>query len=152
MLSNKLEMNVEKTEVLLVTPKRVAKSEALPEFMNVNHTYVKFCPSLRNLRVTLDSTLSIHQKVLNICRGAFLELQCINSICNFPANDAIKTQVCSLILLCTDYCNSLLAGLPQYHLKKIQYVQNAAAKMIFQAPKSDHFSPLLQKLHWLPIH
>ena len=50
-----------------------------------------------------------------------------------------------------DYCNSLLAGLPQCHLKKIQYVQNAAARLIFRAPKSDHVSSLLQKLHWLPI-
>ena len=39
-----------------------------------------------------------------------------------------------------------------YHfLKKIQYEQNAAAQMIFRAPKSDHVSPLLRKLHWLPI-
>ena len=39
--------------------------------------------------------------------------------------------VCSLVLSRIDYCNSLLAGLPQCFLKKIQYVQNAAAKMIF---------------------
>ena len=119
-------MNEDKTEVLLVTPKRVAKSEPLPEFMNINSTCVKFCPSLRNLRVTLDSTFSLHQHVLNICRSAFLELRCINSICNFLSTDAVKTFVCSLVLSRIDYCNSLLAGLPQCLLKKIQYVQNAA--------------------------
>ena len=126
-------------------------SEPLPEFMNINGTCVKFCPSLRNLGVTLDSTLSLHQHVLNICRSAFLELRRINSIHNFLSTDAVKTLVCSLVLSRIDYCNSLLAGLPQCLLKKIQYVQNAAAKMIFRAPKSDHVSPLLQKLHWLPI-
>ena len=45
--------------------------------------------------------------------------------------------------------NILLAGLPQCLIKTILYVPNAAAKMIFRAPKSDHVSPLLQKLHWL---
>ena len=83
MLSNKLQMNEDKTEVLLVTPKRVVKSEPFPEFLNINGTSVKFCPSLRNLRVILDSTLSLHQHVLNVCRGAFLELRRINSIRNF---------------------------------------------------------------------
>ena len=78
MLSNKLQMNEDKTEVLLVTPKRVAKSEPLPEFMNINGICVKFCLSIRNLGVTLDSTLSLHQHVLNICKSAFLELRRIN--------------------------------------------------------------------------
>ena len=67
MLSHKLQMNEDKTEILLVTPKRVAKSELFPEFMNINGTSVKFCPSIRNLGVALDSTLSLHQHVLNIC-------------------------------------------------------------------------------------
>ena len=73
------------------------------------------------------------------------------SIPNFLTTGAVKTLICSLVLSCIDYCNSLLAGLPQCLLKKIQYVQNAATKMIFQAPKSDHVLPLLRKLHWLPI-
>ena len=151
MLSNKLQMNEDKTEVLLITPKRVAKSEQLPVSMNINGTSVTFCPSLRNLGVTLDSTLSLHQHILNVCRGAFLELRRIHSIRGFLTTDAVKTLVCSLVLSRIDYCNSLLAGLPQCHLQKIQYVQNAAARLIFRAPKSDHVSPLLQKLHWLPI-
>ena len=112
MLSNKLQMNEDKTLVLLVTPKRVAKSEPLPEFMNINSTCVKFFPSLRNLGVLLDSTLSLHQHVLNICRSAFFELRRINSIRNFLSTDAVKTLVCSLVLSRIDYCNSLLSVSP----------------------------------------
>ena len=92
------------------------------------------------------TALSHH--ILNVSRGAFLELRRIR---NFLTIDAIKTLVCSPVLPRIDYCNSLLAGLPQCLLKKIQYVQNAAAKIIFWAPKADHVSSLLQKLHWLPI-
>ena len=58
MLSNKPQMNEDKTEVLLVTAKRVVKSEPFPEFMNINGTSVKFCPSFQNLGVTLDTTLT----------------------------------------------------------------------------------------------
>ena len=42
MLSNKLQMNEDKTEVLLFIHKRVVKSEPLPEFININGTSVKF--------------------------------------------------------------------------------------------------------------
>ena len=80
LLSNKPQMNKDKTVVLLVTPKRVVKSEPFPEFTNTNGTSGKFCSSLGNLGVSLDSTLSQHQHVLNVCRGAFLELRRINAI------------------------------------------------------------------------
>ena len=134
MLSNKLQMNKDNTVVLLVTPKRVVKSEPFPEFMYINGTSVKFCPSLRNLGVTLESPLS-HQHVLNICRSAFLELRRINSIRNFLSTDAVKTLVCSLFLSRIDYCNSLLAGLPQCLRKKIQSVQKCCSKDDFSSTK-----------------
>ena len=50
-----------------------------------------------------------------------------------------------------DYCNSLLVGLPQYLIKRLQGVQNAAARSILRTPRSEHISPLLQNLHWLPV-
>ena len=90
MTSNKLQVNEDKTEVLLVTAKRV-NLQHLPEFVNINDTCVKFSPSVRNLGVTLDSTLSLHQHVMNVCRVAYLELRRINSIRNLLSIDAVKT-------------------------------------------------------------
>ena len=120
--------------------------------MNINGTCVKFSPSVRNLGITLDSTLSLHQHVMNVCRVAYLELKHINSIQNLLSVDAIKTLVCSLVLPHLDYCNYLLVGFPQYLIKRFQRVQNAAARSILRTPRSEHISPLLQKLHWLPVN
>ena len=50
-----------------------------------------------------------------------------------------------------DYCNSLLYGLPDCLISKLQRVQNAAARLIYKAPRFCHISPILQELHWLPI-
>ena len=50
-----------------------------------------------------------------------------------------------------DYCNSLLYGLPQAQIDKIQRVQNAAARLIFKQPKFSHITPVLYQLHRLPI-
>jgi hypothetical protein len=50
-----------------------------------------------------------------------------------------------------DYCNSLLYGIPSSQLKKLQFVQNAAARLITKTKKFDHITPALHELHWLPI-
>ena len=92
--------------------------QILPDFMNINGTCVKFSPSVRNLGVTLDSTLSLHHHVINVCRVAYLGLRRINSIRNLLSIDAVKTLACSLVLSRLDYCNSLLVGLPQYLIKR----------------------------------
>ena len=72
MMSNKLEMNEDKTEVtvlLLVTAKQLVNLQHLPEFMNINGTCVTFSPSIRNLDITLNSTLSLHQHIMNVSVG-----------------------------------------------------------------------------------
>ena len=71
-------MNEDKTEVLLVTVKQIVNLQHHPKFMNINGTCVKFRPSVWNFGVTLDSTLSLHQHVMNVCRVAYLELRRIN--------------------------------------------------------------------------
>ena len=50
-----------------------------------------------------------------------------------------------------DYCNSLYLGLPDYQIQKIQRVLNAAARLVYNAGKYCHITPLLFKLHRLPI-
>ena len=64
----------------------------------------------------------------------------------------VKTLVCSLVLSRLDYCNSLLVGLPQYLIKRLQGVKNVAARSILRTPRSEHISSLLQNRHWLPVN
>ena len=38
------------------------------------------------------------------------------------------------------------------NIEKLQLLQNHAARLIFGAKKREHITPLLMKLHWLPIY
>jgi len=48
-------------------------------------------------------------------------------------------------------CNSLLYGIGDGLLMKLQTVQNAAARVVTGTKKFDHITPALRQLHWLPV-
>ena len=48
--------------------------------------------------------------------------------------------------------NGLWVGLPHQTLPRIQVAQNSAARLLSQTNKYDHITPVLHKLHWLPVH
>ena len=50
-----------------------------------------------------------------------------------------------------DHCHSLLFGLPDCQLNKLQRVLNAAARLIHIAPKCCHVIAILVELHCLPV-
>ena len=150
MFHNKLQMNDDKTEAILFARKGLA-TEHLPKSIKIDDTAINFVPMLRDLGVTLDSSLSFNQHVMNTCRSAFLELRRIGLIRKYLTVDAAKTIVCSLVLSRLDYCNSILSGSPKCLIQKLQRVQNTAARITLRMPRTEHTTPLLRMLHWLPI-
>ena len=50
-----------------------------------------------------------------------------------------------------NYCNTVLHGAPTYTIRKLQRVQNNAARIVLQARTRFHATPLLNTLHRLPV-
>jgi len=57
----------------------------------------------------------------------------------------------SLYNMDEDSSNSLLAGVSIQLLQRLQVVQNAAARLVTGARRSEHMTPVLRDLHWLPV-
>ena len=100
----------------------------------------------------------LHQKRSTVVHGrpfpgksAYLELRRISSIRHVLTVDATKILVTSLVLSRLDYGNSLLPGIPQQLIDKLQKVQNCSARPIFKSSKCTHVLSLLAKMHWLLI-
>jgi len=65
-----------------------------------------------------------------------------------------KTLVQAFISSRLHYCNSVLYGVTDNLLQRLQSVvsvQNAAARLITRTGRREHISPVLQELNWLPV-
>ena len=151
MTDNKLKLNEDKSELILITPPSLQNHPSLPTTITLIDSPITLSHSARNLGVTLDQTLTFQQHVSNVCRTCFLELRRISSIRHLLSEDTTKALVCAFVLSRLDYCNALLSGSPSHLINKLQKVQNHAARLIFRSSKYDHVSPLLRSLHWLPV-
>ena len=58
--------------------------------------------------------------------------------------------VVAFVLSRIDYCNAVLAALPQSTIEPLQRAQNAAARLVFGLRSHGHITPALAQLDWLP--
>ena len=65
-------------------------------------------------------------------------------------SDAVKV-IHALVSSRIDYCNAVLAGLPNSSISRLQRVQNNAACVLARVRKYDHITPILRQYHWLPV-
>ena len=79
MLSNKLKLNDEKTEAMLVGS-RQAINLTDAESIQIGGKNILLNPHVKNLGVFLDNTLSMEQRISHLCRSAYLALRQIASI------------------------------------------------------------------------
>ena len=117
----------------------------------VGHTAILPSSEVRNLGGWLDNQLKIVTQINQTCKAAFFHILNIRKIKKFLSFDTVQTLVNALGISRLDYCNSILFGLPNTDLQKLQRVQNTAARLICNMNKFDHITPILVKLHWLPV-
>ena len=95
----------------------------------------------------IDRELSLAAHVTAVCRSGYNQLRQLRSVVRSLSVNATKTLDQAFISCRLDYCNSLLYGVSDGLLQRLQSVQNAAARLVTGACRSDHITPVLRQLH-----
>ena len=150
MLINRLKLNKDKTELLVISAKHLPRP-TLQEISVINET---ICSSqkARNIGVIFDHHFRFNEHIASICKSSFYHLHNISNIRKYLSSTTTEILVHAFVSSKLDNCNSLLYGLPNCLLKKLQHVQNAAARLITLSRKHEHITPILFNLHWLPVN
>ena len=148
MTSNKLMLNSDKTEFLLFNachcPRPLLSITVGRDVKHASH-------ASKNIGVWFDEFISMDKQVKAVCKSAFFNLCNIAKVRKYLSFTHCKIWIHAFITSKLDYCNSLLSGLRQDHINKLQLVQNSAAHILTGTRKHEHISPILRSLHWLPI-
>ena len=134
---NKLKLNDSKTELLHVKS-RFARNVSSVD-INIGDTTVSPCLSMRS-------------HINSVCRSVSFAISKIGKIRRYLDQASAEKLVHSFISSRLDNCNSILFALHDKELNKLQRIQNMATRIITLSKKLDHITPVMYKLHWLPIH
>ncbi|KAF7244380.1 putative RNA-directed DNA polymerase from transposon BS [Varanus komodoensis] len=148
MRANKLKLNPDKTEVLLVGGSGFGEGELN---LVLNGVALPLRDKVRSLGVLLDPELSLEAQVTAVARSAFLQLWLIHQLCPYLEYNCLVTVTHALVTSRLDFCNTLYVGLPLKTVRILQLVQNRAVRLLTGTGHYVHMTPVLRQLHWLPI-
>ncbi len=99
----------------------------------------------------LETELSFSSHTKAVTKSAYYHLNNIARIRCFVSSQDLEKLVNAFITSRVDYYIGLLTGLPKKTIRQLQLIQNTAARILTRTRKSEHITPVLRSLHWLPV-
>jgi len=148
MATNLVQLNETKTEIIILG--RTASSQTLVDQLGPWKRYPK--EQVKNLGVIFDSSITFDRQIRTVVRNCFFYLRAIAKLKPILSASNLEKVLHAYIFSRLDYCSALYVGTCQTHIARLQLVQNAAARLLMNGRKTDHVTPFLSFLGWLPIH
>ena len=151
MQTNRLQLNTNKTELLWCTTTR--RQCQLPRSaLRIGTDVIIPSAVVRDLRIYIDSDLSMQSHVQQTVSGCFAVLRQLRSIWRSVPSSVFQTLVVAFVLTRLDYGNATLAGLPAILLDRLQSVLSASVQSIAVLCHSAHITDTVASFHWLRVH
>lgn len=118
-----LKLNQNKTQLLIIHPHKVKNIE---NDININGQQIKVSKSAKSLGVILYSKMDLKVHITAMCKKSFYHLHLIakeNCLDQIKLQSAVEAYVLSHL----GFCSTVLYGLPQSALNRVQRVINNAA-------------------------
>ena len=148
--TNRLLLNDTKTKVAHMTS-CFSKDVTPIQFVTIRQSAVDDDDEARNPGVVADKNILLTTHVNNLCRSAYLTLHKIGLIHKYIDNITAERLVHVFVISCLDANNSLLYGLPDCTLAKLQRLQNSVLCSVTRARRDCDIDSLCRELHWLLI-
>ena len=84
-------------------------------------------------------------------RACFYHIRDLRRIRKSLSSDLAKQIAVALVSSKFDYCNSLFYNIQEKDIARLQRVQNCLARVVTKAPRFSRSTPILKRLHWLPV-
>ena len=146
----RLKMNTAKTEFIYFGNQRQL-DKCRADTIDVAGDLILRTDSIKYLGVQMDSNLNFKQHITQKCHSAMFNFLRIKSIRHLLDEDTTESLCLSLCISHLDYCNSLLYGLPDTSIAKLQRIQNMCARLVLRRSKYESATQALLYLHWLPV-
>ena len=148
--SNSLLINPGKTKFLVFGTKAALARITIPpvSFLGKELIPVSFA---KDLGVRLDCCLSFTDHVENLTSNLMRSLCQINRVKHLFDKKTLLSIINSLVFSKLFYCSTVWAGTFQGNIKKLQLVQNFAARIVSGKRKFDHISSTIKDLGWLTV-
>ena len=148
--TNSLKLNDSKTEEIVFGSAQQLKKITL-QSLRVGDCVVRVTNCVRILGVQFDAEMTMESHVTAACRSAIFHLRNISRISRYLTPAATEQVVHAFVTSRLDIGNALLYRLPLKQMQRLQKIQNWAARLIDGSMRYSHATPLLKKLHGLPI-
>ena len=149
-VANRLLLNDTKTEILHFTSRFLRQQDPIAS-LTICQEDVHVAEKARNLGVVMDKHMTLSAHISNVCRSASYAISKIGRIRRFIDQATAERLVHAFVTSRLDANNSLLYGLPETALKKLQRAQNSAVRLVTCIRRDQSINDARQKLHWLPI-
>ena len=143
--------SIQKTEFLLIGTKQQRLKFSQLSTLSLGNDIIPVSSSARNLGFIFDSDMSFTDQINSLSKFCHFHIRDIRRIRHLLPLSAATALANSLVSSKLDYCNSLYNGISPANLNKIQRIQNTLARVVTNTSKFEHITPVLKKLHWLPI-
>ena len=152
LIANKLSLNVAKTEFMLIGSKPMIKniSDSCPN-VYIENIQIKQVHECKTLGVTMDQHLSWKSNTENICKKVTAGISAIRRIKPFVDQDTLILIYNTIVRPYFDYCCEVWDVFGETQSKRLQKLQNRAARIILNISNDVDYTIALRTLGWEPL-
>ena len=96
--------------------------------------------------------MTLEKQVSSTLKSCFTHLKNIGYLDRYSNFDSRKTLINTMFTSRLNYANAIFQGLPFIQIKRLQRLQNLAARLVTDKKKHAYIYPILKSLHWLSVH